>query len=187
MSSFVTITPGRLGSRGTPLGAFFSSVARLCRTKSDTTFPIVCFPAMAIDRVAPRTSSSRSNVVLTPQSSNLTHQTSTPYRPMIGWQGYPGKAQSSVGHEVTPNATLHGMLTASVVGPEPVSTDWILQTVLSPPESEAIGFDNFRKCKVGEASPLCTLRTVQTRDGSPTHSSVSIRVICGSSCLSCDL
>jgi hypothetical protein len=23
------------------------------------------------------------------------------------------------------------------------STDWILQTVLSPPESEAIGYDNF--------------------------------------------
>ena len=38
---------------------------------------------------------------------------------------------------------LHGMLTASVVGPEPVPMDWILQTVLSPPESEAIGFDNF--------------------------------------------
>ena len=38
---------------------------------------------------------------------------------------------------------LHGMLTASVVGPEPVPTDWILQTVLSPPESEEIGFDNF--------------------------------------------
>src|ERR1700730_16197833 len=38
---------------------------------------------------------------------------------------------------------LHGMLTASVVGPEPVPLDWILQTVLSPPGSEAIGFDNF--------------------------------------------
>ena len=38
---------------------------------------------------------------------------------------------------------LHGMLTASVVGPEPVPMNWILQTVLSPPESEAIGFDNF--------------------------------------------
>ena len=38
---------------------------------------------------------------------------------------------------------LHGMLTASVVGPKPVPMDWILQTVLSPPESEAIGFDNF--------------------------------------------
>ena len=38
---------------------------------------------------------------------------------------------------------LHGILTASVVGPEPVPMDWILQTVLSPPESEAIGFDNF--------------------------------------------
>ena len=34
---------------------------------------------------------------------------------------------------------LHGMLTASVVGPQPVPMDWILQTVLSPPESEAIG------------------------------------------------
>jgi yecA family protein len=38
---------------------------------------------------------------------------------------------------------LHGMLTASVVGPKPLPMDWILQTVLSPPESEAIGFDNF--------------------------------------------
>jgi uncharacterized protein len=38
---------------------------------------------------------------------------------------------------------LHGMLTASVVGPQPVPMDWILQTVLSPPESEAIGYDNF--------------------------------------------
>ena|ERR1700676_4898853 len=38
---------------------------------------------------------------------------------------------------------LHGMLTASVVGPEPISMDWILQSILSPPESEAIGFDNF--------------------------------------------
>ena len=31
---------------------------------------------------------------------------------------------------------LHGIHTASVVGPEPVPMDWILQTVLSPPESE---------------------------------------------------
>ncbi len=38
---------------------------------------------------------------------------------------------------------LHGILTASVVGPKPVPMDWILQTVLSPPESEAIGFDDF--------------------------------------------
>jgi uncharacterized protein len=38
---------------------------------------------------------------------------------------------------------LHGMLTASVIGPEPVPMDWILQTVLSSPESEAIGFDDF--------------------------------------------
>lgn len=38
---------------------------------------------------------------------------------------------------------LHGMLTASVVGPNPVPMDWILQTVLSPPESEAVGFDDF--------------------------------------------
>ncbi len=37
----------------------------------------------------------------------------------------------------------HGMLTASVVGPKPLPMDWILQTVLSPPEPEAIGFDNF--------------------------------------------
>jgi hypothetical protein len=40
---------------------------------------------------------------------------------------------------------LHGMLTASVVGPKPLPMDWILQTVLSPPESEAIGFDNFQR------------------------------------------
>jgi hypothetical protein len=40
---------------------------------------------------------------------------------------------------------LYGMLTASVVGSKPVPLDWILQTVLSPPESEAIGFDNFPK------------------------------------------
>jgi hypothetical protein len=66
MSTLVTITPGRCGSRGTPLGAFISLVARLCRTKSDTTFPIVCFRAAAIDRAAARTSSSRSNVVLMP-------------------------------------------------------------------------------------------------------------------------
>jgi uncharacterized protein len=38
---------------------------------------------------------------------------------------------------------LQGLLTASVVGPKPVPMDWILQTVLSPPESEAIGFDDF--------------------------------------------
>ena len=38
---------------------------------------------------------------------------------------------------------LHGLLTASVIGPKPVPMDWILQTVLSPPESEAIGFDDF--------------------------------------------
>ncbi len=37
---------------------------------------------------------------------------------------------------------LHGMLTASVVGPEPVPIDWILQVVLSPPQSEAIGLEN---------------------------------------------
>jgi hypothetical protein len=33
---------------------------------------------------------------------------------------------------------LHGMLTASVVGPSPVPLEWILQAVLSPPDSEAI-------------------------------------------------
>jgi hypothetical protein len=38
---------------------------------------------------------------------------------------------------------LHGILTASEVGPKPVPMDWILQMVLSPPESEAIGFDDF--------------------------------------------
>jgi len=77
MSSFVTITPGRRGSRGIPFGPFFSLVARLWRSKSDTTFPIVCFRAAAMDRAAARTSSSRSNVVLMPQSSNITHQMST--------------------------------------------------------------------------------------------------------------
>jgi uncharacterized protein len=38
---------------------------------------------------------------------------------------------------------LHGMLMASVVGPEPIPMDWILPSILSPPESEAVGFDNF--------------------------------------------
>ena len=33
---------------------------------------------------------------------------------------------------------LHGMLTASVVGPKPVPIDWILQAVLSHPQSEPI-------------------------------------------------
>ena len=47
---------------------------------------------------------------------------------------------------------LHGMLTASVVGPKPVPMDWILQTVLSPPESEAIGFDDFPEFTVGFSS-----------------------------------
>jgi uncharacterized protein len=32
---------------------------------------------------------------------------------------------------------LHGMLTASVVGPRPVPLEWILQAVLTPPESRA--------------------------------------------------
>ena len=44
---------------------------------------------------------------------------------------------------------LHGMLTASVIGPKPVPMDWILPTVLSPPESEAIGFDNFFRIQLG--------------------------------------
>ena len=39
---------------------------------------------------------------------------------------------------------LHGILTVSVVVPKPVPMDWILQTVLSPPESEAIGFDDLQ-------------------------------------------
>jgi hypothetical protein len=64
MVSLVTITPGRRGSIGTPLGPFFNLVARLCRTKSDTTFPMVCFLAAAIERAAARISSSRSKVVL---------------------------------------------------------------------------------------------------------------------------
>jgi hypothetical protein len=38
---------------------------------------------------------------------------------------------------------LHGMLTASVVGPESLSLDFVVQTVLNRPESEGIGFDAF--------------------------------------------
>jgi uncharacterized protein len=38
---------------------------------------------------------------------------------------------------------LHGMLTASVIGPAPLSLDFVVQTVLSRPESEGIGFDAF--------------------------------------------
>ena len=38
---------------------------------------------------------------------------------------------------------LHGMLTASVVGPESLPLDFVVQTVLSRPESEGIGFDAF--------------------------------------------
>jgi uncharacterized protein len=38
-------------------------------------------------------------------------------------------------------ADLHGMLTASVVGPKPIPLDWILQTVLSLSGTEANGFD----------------------------------------------
>jgi uncharacterized protein len=38
---------------------------------------------------------------------------------------------------------LHGLLTASVVGPKPVPLEHILQSVLSPPESEGLGFDLF--------------------------------------------
>jgi len=38
---------------------------------------------------------------------------------------------------------LHGMLTASVVGPEPVPVDWIVQAVLSGPDSEGnVDFQN---------------------------------------------
>jgi yecA family protein len=37
---------------------------------------------------------------------------------------------------------LHGMLTASVVGPKPVPIDWILQVVLSHPQSEPIALDH---------------------------------------------
>src|SRR6476619_5493181 len=38
---------------------------------------------------------------------------------------------------------LHGWLTASVVGPKPVPLDYILQTVLSPPDSEELAYDSF--------------------------------------------
>ena len=38
---------------------------------------------------------------------------------------------------------LHGMLTASVVGPAPVPLDFIVQTVLNGPDSEQDGFDDF--------------------------------------------
>ena len=37
---------------------------------------------------------------------------------------------------------LHGMLTASVVGPKEVPLDWILQAVLSHPRSESIALDH---------------------------------------------
>jgi uncharacterized protein len=36
---------------------------------------------------------------------------------------------------------LHGMLTASVVGPKPVPIEWVMQAVLSHPESEPIDYD----------------------------------------------
>jgi uncharacterized protein len=39
--------------------------------------------------------------------------------------------------------TLQGMLTASVGGPKPVPLDWIVQEVLSSPDSEGNGFDHF--------------------------------------------
>jgi yecA family protein len=38
--------------------------------------------------------------------------------------------------------SLHGMLTASVVGPKPVPMDWILQAVLSHPQSKPIALDH---------------------------------------------
>ncbi len=37
---------------------------------------------------------------------------------------------------------LHGMLTASVVGPKPVPIDWILQAVLSHPQAEPLALDH---------------------------------------------
>src|SRR6478752_5963016 len=37
-------------------------------------------------------------------------------------------------------ATLHGMITASVVGPAPIPLDWVAQTVLDGPDEEN-GFD----------------------------------------------
>ncbi len=40
-------------------------------------------------------------------------------------------------------SALHGVITASVVGPKPVPLDWIVQTVLSGPDSEENGFDHF--------------------------------------------
>jgi uncharacterized protein len=40
-------------------------------------------------------------------------------------------------------ADLHGMLTASVIGPKPIPLDWILQAVLSLPGAEASEFDHF--------------------------------------------
>jgi yecA family protein len=50
---------------------------------------------------------------------------------------------------------LHGMLTASVVGPKPIPLNWIVQTVLSVPDSETNGFNHFpefswAKEKIGE-------------------------------------
>jgi uncharacterized protein len=41
---------------------------------------------------------------------------------------------------------LHGMLTASVVGPKPIPLDWILQAVLIGADSEEYGFDHFPEC-----------------------------------------
>jgi uncharacterized protein len=38
---------------------------------------------------------------------------------------------------------LNGILTASEVGPETIPLDWILETVLTPPEPDLIGFDDF--------------------------------------------
>ena len=38
---------------------------------------------------------------------------------------------------------LHGMLTASVIGPEALPIDFVVQTVLNQPSSEGVGFDAF--------------------------------------------
>ena len=53
--------------------------------------------------------------------------------------------ERSEGAYTTP--VLHGILTASVVGPERIPLDWIVQTVLNRPESEGIGFDAFPEFK----------------------------------------
>lgn len=59
-----------------PVGPRLAFVARLCRTRSDTTFPMVCFRAAAIVRAAARMSSSKSSVVLILNASDVKREES---------------------------------------------------------------------------------------------------------------